>query len=173
MWIRRRRHRWQSRLEAALRAHRTEAPELLVRDLSDRVLQSRGPQRRMPSRIAFASGVSVLIFGTFASLGGVSYASSGAAGSYHAVKQLVVVHKLKVAVSTSSSAGQYPSQPKVKPAAYTPPKGTPPPSGGVKAVTQVKGTSLPFSGFSLLGTILVSLLLIGAGIVLRGREQRT
>ena len=166
MWNRRGDHRW---LEAALRSQRADAPDGLVRDISDKVIASPAQAPRAWSRVAFASAVSVLILGTFASFGGLSYAAGGASGTYDAVKQIVVVHKLKVAVHKSSAADEYK---KDKPAAFTPPKTTAKPSA-VHAAIKVQGQTLPFTGFSLLGTFLVSLGLIGAGIFLRRRESKS
>jgi hypothetical protein len=156
-------------LEAALRSRRAEAPADFVLDLSDKLLAASASPRRAWSRIAFASAVSVLILGSFASFGGVSYAASGASGTYNAVKQVVVVHKLKVTVHRSSAQGVY-SKP--KPSAFTPPKTHTSPT--VQPAVKVQGQqTLPFTGLSLLGTFLVSLALIGTGLVLRRRERRS
>jgi hypothetical protein len=171
MWSRRGADRWRSSLEASLRSQRREAPADFVHHLSERVVAAR-TSPRWGSRIAFAAGVSTFIVGTFASFGGLSYAASGATGTYGAVKQIVVVHKLKVAVHTSSAASQYPHLPKKKPSAvFKPPKVSPKPAA--LAAVQVNGGTLPFTGFSLLGTLVVSLALIGAGIFLRRRERRS
>jgi hypothetical protein len=167
MWSRRGDHRW---LEGALRAQRSEAPDGLVQDISAKVSAAPAHRGRAWSRVAFASAVSVFVLGTFASFGGLGYASSGASNTYNAVKKVVVVHKLKVAVHKSSAADQY-SKPTTKPSAFTPPKTNN--AGGVNAAIKVQGQTLPFTGFSLLGTFLASLGLIGAGIFLRRRERRT
>jgi hypothetical protein len=158
------------RLEAALRSRRADAPENLVSKLTAKVADAPARQGRAWSRVAFASAVSVFVLGTFASFGGLGYASSGASDTYNAVKKVVVVHKLKVAVHKSSAAGEY-SKPATKPAAFTPPKTNN--ASGVNAAIKVQGQTLPFTGFSLLGTFLASLGLIGAGIFLRRRERRS
>src|SRR5579862_2116162 len=110
MWSRRSDHGW---LEAALRGHRADPPEELVTRISASVAGAPMRPRRAWSRVAFASAVSVFVVGTFASFGGLGYASSGASGAYYAVKQIASVHKLKVAVHKSSAAGEY-SKPKTK-----------------------------------------------------------
>jgi hypothetical protein len=169
MWNRRADDR---RLEDALRARRADAPADLVSELSATVAAATTAPRRAWSRVAFASAVSVLVMGTFASLGGISYAASGVSGTYVAVKKVVVTHKLKAVVPESSASNQYkpaapppqaPKPPKPQPAAFKPP---PAPAA------EVQGQTLPFSGFSLLGTVIVSLALIGLGVLLRRREQR-
>jgi hypothetical protein len=170
MWSRRGADRWRSSLEASLRSQRPEAPADFVHDLSERVFAAH-TSSRWGSRIAFAAGVSVFIVGTFASFGGLSYAASGATGTYGAVKQIVVVHKLKMAVHTSSAASQYPHLPKKKPSVFKPPKVSPKPA--VRAAVKVQGETLPFTGFSLLGTLVISLALLGVGIILRRRERRS
>jgi hypothetical protein len=171
MWNRRGDDR---RLEEALRARRADAPAHLVRELSATVAAASAAPRRAWSRVAFASAVSVLVIGMFASLGGLSYAASGAQGTYGAVKKVVVTHKLMAVVPDSSASNQYkPAQPpkpaSPKPASYKPPTPTPP---KVEVAGQAQGQTLPFTGLSLLGTGLVSLALIGVGVLLRRREQR-
>jgi hypothetical protein len=149
-----------------LRAHRADASADFVDDLSARVRGQRAPVARAWSRVVFAAAVSVFVVGTFASFGGLSYAASGATGTYHAVKQIVAKHKLTVRVH-SSAAAQYPKS--GVSAVKTVHKRAKKPTS-VSAATRV-GT-LPFTGFSLLATFVVSLALIGAGIVLRRRERR-
>jgi hypothetical protein len=162
-----------SELEAALRELRSEAPPDLVDALARGVAARRARPSRSWSRLAFAAALSVFILGTFASFGGLSYAASGASGTYDVVKQVVVKHKLKVTVPTSSAAAQYPSKPKPKAKAgpFKPPK-----TQKVKpvgAVSPESSSTLPFTGFSLLATFVVSLALIGAGLALRRRERRS
>jgi len=157
MWRRR-----NGEITDALRAHRAEAPDELVERVSALVGQT-GPRRsRSWSRLAFASGLSVFVLGTFASFGGLSYAASGAHDTYHALSHAVVVHKLAVSVH-SSAADQYPHA--VKSAVKH--KVTRHPHAVV-----AQGGTLPFTGFSLLTTLLLSFALIGTGIALRRREHR-
>src|SRR5947208_7863744 len=156
MWIRRNSLKRRSKLEAALRMHRAEQSAEFVDDLGRRLVPERLSPRRAWSRLAFAAAVSVFILGTFASFGGLSYAASGVTGTYKAVKQVVVTHKLTVSVHTSSAAAQYPHKP-TKPT--KPPKAAPftPPAATAKAPAAVASaqSTLPFTGVSLLGTFLL------------------
>jgi hypothetical protein len=173
MWSRRSGSHRGSELEAALRELRSEAPPDLVDALARGVAARQARPSRSWSRLAFAAALSVFILGTFASFGGLSYAASGASGTYDVVKQVVVKHKLKVTVPTSSAAAQYPAKPKpkAKPGPFKPPKT--PKVKPVGAVSPESSSTLPFTGFSLLATFVVSLTLIGAGLALRRRERRT
>jgi hypothetical protein len=163
--------RWRGResdLESQLRAARVEARDEFVTDLSRQIVASGTPATVRPwSRVAFAGAVTALMLGTFASFGGISYAASGADHSYRAVKTLVVKHH--VTVHRSAAGDQYGPNP----GAPTHPSGTvaSQSTGGVAAAAQ--GATLPFTGFSLLATVLVSLGLIAVGIVLRRREKST
>jgi hypothetical protein len=141
-----------------------------VDDLSRSLVPQKVPSPRAWSRLAFAAAVSVFILGTFASFGGLSYAASGATDTYKAVQKVVVKHKLAVSVKKSSAAGQYPSKPLTPPTVTAPAKTSP--TQAVAGVAAVQTNTLPFTGFSLLGTFVLSLLLIGAGIALRRRERR-
>jgi len=170
MW-KRRSHPRDAKLEAALRSRRAEAPADFVAALSRRVQARSAAPRRAWSRVAFAAALSVFILGSFASFGGLSYAASGASHTYDAVKQVVVKQKLTVKVHTSSAADQYPPAPpaphQVKGVHVQ--KKTPKPP----AAPQVAPAStLPFTGFSLAGTLVLSLALIAGGILLRRRERR-
>jgi hypothetical protein len=171
MWIRRDTPQWQRRLDAALRKTRPSPPESLVHQITER-LSTDAARPRVPwSRLAFATAFAVFIVGTFASLGGLGYARPGAVGTYEAVKQIVVAHKLKVTVQTPSAAAQYPKPPKKKPPVFKPPE-----RHAVHAANKIAGRTggtLPFTGLSLLGTLVLSVALIGLGIVLRRRERRS
>ena len=153
-------------LEARLRSHRAEASDGFVDRLSQAVTTRPAP--RAWSRLAFASAVSVFILGTFASFGGLGYAASGAAGTFHAVKQ-VASGKLLVSVGKSSASDEYGQKPK-------PHKAAPPVSATAGVQTSLGGVkpsgSLPFTGLSLLATLLVSLAMIAAGLALKRRERR-
>ena len=166
-----RKWRGDSEFEAKLRIARVEPREQFVNELSGRLTTgNRTSQARPWSRVAFAGALTALMVGMFASFGGVGYAASGANHTYRTVKTLVVDHRL--AVDHSSAADQYgtpPTQP-------TTSEGV----GGQEAAGQqgaagaVAGAgTLPFTGLSLLATMLVSLGLIAAGVVLRRRERAT
>jgi hypothetical protein len=169
MWGRRNSAR-ESELEAALRRHRPVPSSDFVHDLSSRLVPERLSSPRAWSRLAFASAVSVFILGTFASFGGLSYAASGATGTYDAVKQVVVQHKLTISIPTSSATAQYPNNPLKPPTVVAPVKKTH--KHAVAGSAAVQGGTLPFTGLSLLGTLVLSLALIGAGLALRRRERR-
>lgn len=161
--------RWRDReseLEAQLRAARVAPRDELVSDLSRRIAATNGAHTVRPwSRVAFAGAVTTLMLGMFASFGGISYAASGADHTYQAVKTLVVKHR--VTVRHSSAADQYRKNP-------TAPSGPSDTVAGKQAASGVEAAAqsgtLPFTGFSLLATVLVSLALIATGIVLRRRE---
>jgi hypothetical protein len=162
MWKRRRSYGAGSELDQGLRAHRAEARNEFVDELTGRVLAQRPHRRPAWSRIAFAGAVSTFVLGTFASFGGLSYAASGATGTYHAVKQVAVKHTFIVSTHKSSAASEYPPTPKPP----KPPHGV---AGGIAGVSS--GGTLPFTGLSLLATLIVSLALIAAGVALRRRER--
>lgn len=138
--------------------------------------ETRG-NRRQPTgesrwpRVCYASAVAVMVLGTFASFGGISYAASSSGRVAHTVQKVAtgkhIVH------SSSASSDQYNQTPTVKPqvqvkAVHASVK----PSTKV-AVGPAKTTgTLPFTGFSLVGTLLLGLALIAAGTVLRVRERR-
>jgi len=164
--------RWrghESEFEAKLRVARVEPRERFVNDLSRRLTASGEVRVASParpwSRVAFAGALTALMVGMFASFGGVGYAASSADHTYRAVKTLVVEHKLTV--NHSSAADQYGSPP-------TNPTTSQGVSGEQAAAGAVAGQgTLPFTGLSLLATMLVSLGLIAAGVMLRRRERAT
>ncbi len=162
IWKRRRLNH-DTELDYRLRAHRAEPREGFVRMLSAQVRQPPAA-RRTRSRLAFAGAVSVFILGTIASLGGVGYAASGATGTYHAVRQVAVHRTLFVSVHKSSASDQYRRKPP-KPHRNHRAAGVQP------GVARPKG-NLPFTGLSLLTTLLLSLVLIAAGLVLRRAERK-
>jgi hypothetical protein len=158
-----------SHLEGQLRSLRAEARDGFVDELSATVDRAPVRGRRTSSRLAFASAVAVFILGTFASFGGLSYAASGATHTVHAVK--VTSGKLVVKVHKTSATDMYdkPQTQKVKPVQKTQ-AGV----AGAQAVKSgVKGSgTLPFTGVSLLSTLVLSLALIVTGIFLRRRERQ-
>jgi hypothetical protein len=164
MWSRRRSRR-ESNPGAILRSHRAEPREEFVESLAARISAERPVQRTAWSRLAFAGAASTMILGMFASFGGLGYAASGASSTYTVVKQAVVHHKLAVHVNRSSARSQYPATPQA-------------PTQQVAAQTQTKGSSLgavksslPFTGLSLLVTVLLGSALLVTGLILRRRER--
>jgi hypothetical protein len=164
MWSHRRSRRG---LEEAVKSHRSEPRDEFVRTLSARVDASRPSARYAWSRLAFAGAVSTLILGMFASFGGLGYTASGAASTYQVAKQVVVKQKVSVAIHKSSASDQYGETPSApKPTAHVAP------ATGESGVAAATAETLPFTGFSLLGTVVLSVILIAVGLILRRREQR-
>jgi hypothetical protein len=164
MWSHRRSRR-ESDPGAILRSHRAEPREEFVESLAERVDAERPVHRTAWSRLAFAGAASTLILGMFASFGGLGYASSGASSTYSVVKQAVVHHKLSVHIKSSAASSQYartPSAPAQQVAGQTQAKGS--------ALGAVK-SSLPFTGLSLLATVLLGFALLVTGLILRRRER--
>lgn len=152
-----------------MRRLRPRSEDAFVEALAQRVLaDGRGPARARGSwsRVAFAGAISTFVLGTFASFGGLSYAASGATGTYEAARQVAVHHTLFVSVHKSSASAQYGRKP---PKARGRAGGGP--AGVQFGVARPRGT-LPFTGISLFATLLVSLGLIVSGVALRRRERR-
>ena len=147
----------RDRLGPELRAAAPRPGDEFVNALARDLAIARPARRR--SRLAFASGFTVIMVGALASFGGVGYASSGAA----AVKSVVVTKK-------TSAQGQYDQERAVQPAPVV--KGV-----AVTKTTKAKPTvsssgTLPFTGLSLIGTIALGGALVGVGIAIRRRESR-
>lgn len=172
MFERFRRHGHKSDLEARLRAMRAEPRHAFVRDVSERIIAGAETRSRRPlSRVAFAGGLIALMVGMFVSIGGLGYAASGADNAYKAVTKLATKHH--VTVHHSAARAQYPGNPRnttVVAAAHEPQT-----ASGVAAESAVAATaqsgSLPFTGFSLLATVVISAALIATGLMLRRRES--
>jgi hypothetical protein len=167
MWSQRRSRR-QSDPEATLRSYRAQPREEFVESLTDRISEEPLVHRTAWSRLAFAAAASTMILGMFASFGGLGYAATGATSTYSVVKQAVVKHKLSVDVRKSSASGQYPPTP------------TAPTENQVAGESAVKGSAtgavagaqtLPFTGVSLLVTVLLGFALLVTGLILRRRER--
>ena len=172
MWSHRRSRRRHIDAEAKLRSYRSEPRADFARDLAGRLHaegNARGPTAW--SRLAFAGSISTLIVGMFAMVGGFSYAAAGATSTYSVVKEIVVDQKLTVDVDKSSAQEQYPG---------TPTAPEQPPQQNVAGEQQAQGTvaaaeaeTLPFTGISLLATVLMGGALLVLGLILRRRERRT
>jgi len=170
MWSHRRSRGRGSDPEALLRRHRAEPRDEFVRELSAHVDTAGASRRRTPwSRLAFAGAASTFILGSFATVGGFGYIASGATATYSVAKQVVVQHKLAVAVHKSSASRQYPGTPAPAPKANVAGVSHSQ-AAGVAGVQTAK--SLPFTGISLLTTVLLGSALLAAGLILRRRERR-
>lgn len=162
MWGVSKKSREIRQLEARLRSARPEASDDFVRTLSE-VAPRRGP--RVWSRLAFAAAFTTLLLGTFASFGGIGYTKAGATQAYQTVKQLSAAKG--VTVDRSAAADQYPSPP------AAPQGAAPAESAQAAAPAEAVGVeTLPFTGISLLTTVLVGAALIALGLALRRRERR-
>jgi hypothetical protein len=166
MWSYRRSRGSRIDPEAMLRAHRSEPRAEFVRELSGRV-EARRPTPW--SRLVFAAAASTFILGMFASVGGFGYVASGASATYSVSKQVVVKHKLAVAVHKSSASGEYPNTPTEAPANNVAGQ-TAQHSSGVAGVGTAK--SLPFTGVSLPAAVALGIALLALGLILRRRERR-
>jgi hypothetical protein len=163
MWSHRRSRR-PSDLEATLRENRAEPREEFVQSLADQVDAKRPVHRTAWSRLAFAGAASTMILGMFASFGGVGYAAGGASSAYSVVKKAVVQHNLSVEVKSSASDqyGQTPQAPANNVAGET---------TGSAAGAVAGAQTLPFTGLSLLVTVLIGFTLLATGVILRRRER--
>jgi hypothetical protein len=152
------------RLERDLRAARPEPRADFLLALGKN-LSSATPRRpRRASRVAFALALTTFMVGSFASFGGLSYAASGAATAAKAVKHVVASSGPR-SLQSSSAAAQYGSPP----APNT--SGAAGEAAGAGAAAGAQA-NLPFTGLSLLFTVVLGLSLLSAGIVLRWRELR-
>ena len=155
--------RKQDDLGRQLTAARPRPSSELVEGIAARV--SARPTPRRYSRVAFGLALATFMAGLFATFGGVGYAASGVTDTVKAVKTAVHVTSHKQTVQSSAKAQYGHSQVAAAIAKVQKPK-TPAPA--VKST--VKSGQLPFTGLSLLPTVLVALALIGLGVLLRRRE---
>jgi hypothetical protein len=135
----------------------------------DAAEKAQGSRALAWSRASFAAAVVVLIVGTFASFGGLSYAASHGKRAVHTLAKVTAAHK--VVVTHSAAAGQYPRETSAPKAPFKPPKITPASSGPIAATAQA--STLPFTGMSLLATVLLSAALLGTGLLLRRAGRRS
>jgi hypothetical protein len=169
-----------SELEAALRRHRPEPRDQFARELVHRISGGTRVVRLFAfSRLSFAAAVTVLIFGSVGSFGGLGYAATGAEQAADAMKEVLVPKKqerVKV-VKSSAAQTQYPRE------AVLPQQETivvrkaikalrrPPAPPNPLAAAPERG-ELPFTGLALGGTIMLALVLMGLGAALRRMARR-
>ena len=174
MWRYRKSRGTERDVETLLRAERPEARDELVEGIERQIAAQPARRPVAWSRLAFAGAVSSVILGMFAGIGGFGYVASGASATYSVAKQAVVKHKVSLAVHKSSAQEEYPTNnpPEQNPPA--PPQqnvaGSQAQSGSVAGVASAQ--SLPFTGISLLTSVIVAMALIGLGLALRRRERR-
>ena len=126
----------------------------------------RRQRSKLGSKFAFSSALTVLMLGTFVSLGGLGYAASQSKNAVHTITKVAAARK--IVVLDSSASGQYHKKPSPgKKQIFSPPSGP-----GSTGTVKQDGT-LPFTGLSLVATALVSGLLLLLGIMLRRRERRS
>jgi hypothetical protein len=115
----------QTDVERRLRSERPKAPKELVATIATRI-EADKPARSGYARLGLAFATTGVVVIVFASLGGVSYASSAARQVY---KKLETVVQSKPAATTAAplSAGQAQYGPVPVPP-YPPPRSNPPPS---------------------------------------------
>ena len=168
MWSYRKSRRERSNAEDALREYRASPRDEFVRSLSTRIAKERPRVQTAWSRLAFAGAVSALMLGTFASFGGLSYAASGAASSYGAVKQVIAQKKVAVTIHKSSADDEYGEPGDEEEQGSAGEEKT----NAVAATAAAEAGSLPFTGISLVLTVFIGCLLVALGLILRRRERR-
>jgi len=164
MWEARNRRSSNRRLEARLRSGRPEADEALIRNIAGAVEPRRQP--RAWSKVAFAGAFTTLLVGMFASFGGIGYAASSATTAAHTLTKIAKAEK--VVVHHSAAANQY------NPGGGdegTAPEGNTQVAGGAQGVQAAESGTLPFTGISLLATMLLGLAMVMTGLALRRRER--
>jgi hypothetical protein len=142
-----------------------QAVEARVRASAPRLRYARASQR------LYVTALVVFMLGTFASFGGVSLAAEGAHQTVSAVAHVTVSQKPVVHRTTAASDeyGTVAVKPLVKVKAKPKSHAAVSP---VLATTKKQGT-LPFTGISLLGTAVLSLMFLGAGLLLRRIGSRS
>jgi hypothetical protein len=182
-------------LARELRANRPGLSEGFVDALSKRVDAGRRSRLHSWSRVSFAGALTVLVLGSLASFGGLSYAASGTKQAVKTVRHAVAPSRPQI-VQKSAAQAQY-GQPRVtichKGRTITVSQAAVPAHlrhgdtvgacGGVAGATaertaggvlgsSASGGTLPFTGISLGVTVLLALLLVSLGLALRRRADR-
>lgn len=148
----------QDELDRDLKQAAPQAGDDFVASLAERVAPTSKPRR---SRAAFASAVVVVVVGSFASFGGLGYAAENVSSAATAAKGVV---------AKTSAQDQYGEDEVIGEQSSTP-TNTQVAGATAEAPAQAKGT-LPFTGLSLVGTLVIGAALVGVGIALRRREQQ-
>jgi hypothetical protein len=135
----------------------------------DEAEQARRSRALAWSRASFAAAVVVLIVGTIASFGGLSYAASDGKHAVHALAKVTAARK--VVVTHSAAAGQYPRETSAPKAEFKPPVTRPASISPISTTAQA--STLPFTGASLVATVLLGAALLATGLLLRRAGRRT
>jgi hypothetical protein len=149
----------RKRLDRELSAGAPRADEGFVDSLAREVGVARPSHRG--SRRVFAGAFTAVVVGALVSFAGVGLAATGSHKAVPAVKSSVT--------SETSAQGQYANQAPIRPAAGV--KGAYKSTVAATKPATTSGT-LPFTGFSLIGTLALGGALLGVGLLLRRRENR-
>ncbi|MEN3336699.1 MAG: hypothetical protein V7647_375 [Acidobacteriota bacterium] len=163
MWGSRKGSDEHGELERRLRAERPQAPAVLVEAVTAELTRPH-EGARVWSRLAFAAAFTTILLGAFVSFGGVGYTTSATSHAYKTVKNLSTAKPVRV---HSAADAQYPHAPTNGTQAATANN-----NQAAGAVVEQQQGTLPFTGISLLATVLVALALIAVGFALRARERR-
>lgn len=157
---------WRRRkndLESQLRATRAEPSPEFVNELGRTITRATRARHR-GSRLAFAGALTVFMVGSFASLGGLSYAAAGASEAVTVVKRMAAENQIQQR-ERSAATDQY--APEVVAPAFQPPLAP------VEEFPPVEVDVLPVTGVSLAVTAAVGFGLILLGVALRRGERRS
>ena len=173
-----------------LRASRSEPSRDFVDTLSERIAsEGRRTRLRGASRLSFAAALTVFMLGTLASFGGLGYAASSTKGAFKKVSALEspsagrtpasdqYVEKVTIchnghtiSISQSALAAHLRHGDTIGPCGVLGASASRAGGGGALGAN-ASGGALPFTGISLVATVLVSLVLMTLGFALRRRAN--
>ncbi len=156
-------------IERRLRADAPVPADELVARIAASLEPGGSRAGRVWSRVAFAGAVTTFMLGTFASFGGLGYAAATAESAGNTVKQ--VVAQAPLVREISPAAAEYGEDEVKEEAAPTDNNNV----AGGQQLGEVAGEAgtLPFTGISLLLTVLISGALMASGFALRRAGQRS
>ncbi len=169
-------------VDEMLRSARPEAPEELVDELGGRVSATVRADPRRWSRTAFATAFAVFMLGSFASFGGMGYASESAVTAGHTVKRALSPAKSVAQQNEdeecdgeSAAENQYCEEEVEESFSSQPSNPTTTVvkvAGATGAAPAATTDTLPFTGYGLGATAAIGSLLLAFGMFLRRRESR-